>query len=129
MKPTDQKLYDKVVAEVKAKVDRWPSAYASGMVVQKYKKLMAAQGKEPYIEDPKEPKQPKALARWYKEKWIDIKTGKPCGSVKTPNYYPVCRPSIKITKDTPVLAKELSPIQKTKAIKNKQKAKAKLIKF
>jgi hypothetical protein len=23
------------------------------------------------------------LSRWFKEKWVDIKTGKACGSVKT----------------------------------------------
>ena len=32
--PTDQTLYDRIKDHVKARVDRWPSAYASGQVVQ-----------------------------------------------------------------------------------------------
>ena len=124
MKPTNQKIYDQVVETVKKSVKRWPSAYASGMVVQRYKKIMASYGKEPYIDD----KKPKLLQRWYKEKWIDIVTGKPCGSVKTNNYYPVCRPSVKVSNKTPIVASDLTDLQKKKAIKNKQIAKEKKIK-
>jgi hypothetical protein len=127
MQPTDKKLYDQVVASVKASVAHWPSAYASGMVVQRYKKLMQSLGKEPYLEDSKPAT--KNLSRWYKEKWIDISTGKPCGSVKTDTYYPVCRPSVKVTSATPVLANELTASQKKKAIAAKQVAKNKTIKF
>jgi hypothetical protein len=37
--PTNKKLYSKAISEVKAKVKVWPSAYASGQVVQRYKRL------------------------------------------------------------------------------------------
>jgi len=119
--PTNQKLYDSIVAKVKARVERWPSAYASGMVVSEYKKAMKKLGKKPYKDADKPPK--KLLARWYKEKWIDIKTGKECGKVRTDKYYPTCRPSIKVTKKTPVTANELTQKQKDSMIKKKQKAK------
>ena len=37
--PVNKKLYAKVLKSVKSKVKVWPSAYASGQVVQKYKRL------------------------------------------------------------------------------------------
>jgi hypothetical protein len=36
------------------------------------------------------------LGKWFGEKWVDIKTGKPCGrsgSEKSKRGYPACRPS------------------------------------
>lgn len=125
--PTNKKLYDSIVAEVKAQVARWPSAYASGMVVSRYKKAMKALGKEPYKNTDKPPTKP--LARWYKEKWIDIKTGKECGKARTDKYYPTCRPSRKVTKGTPVTADELSQEQKKSMIKQKQQAKKKKVNY
>jgi Family of unknown function (DUF5872) len=117
MIPTDQKLYDKIKSQVVARVHRWPSAYASGQVIHEYKEAMTKIGK-PAFKD--EPKTQKPLARWFSEKWVDIKTGKPCGSVHTEQYYPTCRPSKQITSKTPVTVNDLSQKEKTQAIKKKQ---------
>lgn len=38
-KPANPKLYAKARAIVKARVKKWPSAYASGQLVQQYKKM------------------------------------------------------------------------------------------
>ena len=38
-KPTNPKLYARAKAIVKARVKKWPSAYASGQLVQQYKKM------------------------------------------------------------------------------------------
>ena len=38
-KPTNPKLYARAKAIVKARVKKWPSAYASGQVVQQQKKM------------------------------------------------------------------------------------------
>lgn len=111
--PTDPKTYARVKAQVKAQVERWPSAYASGMVVQKYKAAMAARGVRPY-KSSSPPKKKTDLKRWYDEKWVDIKTGKPCGSVRTKSYYPTCRPKKRITSETPRSLGELSEKQKKK---------------
>ena len=38
-----------------------------------------------------------ALKRWFKEDWVDVKTGKPCGRksrTKTKRGYPACRPTM-----------------------------------
>jgi hypothetical protein len=124
--PTDLKTYARIKAQVKKSVDRYPSAYASGMIVQKYKAAMKKKGIKPYKSS--SPKKTTPLKRWYDEKWIDIKTGKPCGSVKTKEYYPTCRPSIRKS-GSPVTVKELTAAQKKKMIKQKQKAKKKTVHY
>jgi|TARA_R100000479_G_scaffold175031_1_gene124919 hypothetical protein len=50
-----------------------------------------------------------SLKRWFKEEWIDIKTGKPCGRQKGEKRkgYPACRPSKRVSKETPTTAGEL----------------------
>ena len=127
--PTDQKLYDKIKSRVKSSAtSRWPSAYMSGKLVQEYKAEMKKRGKTPYkSSSPSKSKSP--LKRWYKEDWIDIKTGKKCGDVKTKDYYPTCRPRKKITEDTPRTARSLSTETKKKMIKLKQKAKGKTVHY
>lgn len=126
--PKNTKIYAQVVAKIKATVKRWPSAYASGMVVKEYKRIMAERGEEPYEANKTE----KPLTRWFMEKWIDISSGKPCGSARKDDkkpYYPTCRPSIKISKKTPILENKFSDIQKEKIIKEKQIARQKNIIF
>jgi hypothetical protein len=85
-------------------------------------------GIAPYMNPkPKQPKKNTSLGRWYAEDWIDIKTGKPCGSVKTDDYYRTCRPANRITSKTPVTAKELTPLQKAAMVARKQAAKMKTV--
>ena len=121
---TNQRVYNMVKARVKARVSRWPSAYASGMLVREYKAEMKRRGLVAYKNDGARP-----LRRWFREKWVDIKTGLPCGAVKTKGYYPTCRPSKKISSNTPKTVYELSAYQKKRAIIKKQKAKKHLIYF
>ena len=125
--PSDPEIYKQITETVKARVARWPNAYASGMVVHLYKTYMKKIGKEPYIDQKPDPK--KGLARWYNEDWIDIKTGKPCGSVKTADYYPTCRPAKRVTSKSPVAATELTISQKNHMIKQKQKAQEKTVTY
>lgn len=121
--PSDPILYQEIKERVKSAVARWPSAYASGMLVKQYKTEMARLGKVPYIDDIESIHDTSGLRRWFDERWIDIKTGKPCGSVRTPKYYPTCRPSIRVSKNTPVTSDELDEHDKTAMIQQKQKAK------
>jgi len=62
----------------------------------------------------------KGLKRWFAEKWTDQK-GNECGSGKLKNV-PKCRPSKRITSDTPKTWKELSPSEKKRAVADKNKA-------
>ena len=124
--PTNPRLYNEIKSKVKATVSKWPSAYASGMVIKQYKEAMQQRGLAPYANNKKDGN----LSRWFKEDWVDIKTGKPCGSVKKGGYYPTCRPSKRISSQTPKTVHELSKSEKEKAIKEKQKVKGtKKIKF
>lgn len=125
MIPTNIIEYKKVIEHVKKQVKRWPSAYASGIVVQQYKRIMASKGKQAYLQTNKKP----LLKRWFNEKWVNIKTGKPCGSVRSSKYYPTCRPSIRVSRDTPRTIKEISRLNKKHMISQKQKAKQKIVHY
>lgn len=99
--PKNKKLYEEVKAEADTKYKK-PSAYKSGWIVKEYKKRGGTyKGKK----DEKE-----GLARWFDEEWADI-GGK---------EYPVYRPTKRITKDTPLTASEIDPVQAKKQIKKKQ---------
>ena len=43
------------------------------------------------------------LTKWFKEDWVDVKTGKPCGrksATKSKRPYPSCRPKADAAKMT-----------------------------
>lgn len=73
------------------------------------------------------------LRRWLKEDWVDIsrkdKSGKhpPCGRSKASDGggYPKCRPSKKVSKDTPITSRGMSKKTKEKAVKQKREAEKK----
>ena len=55
------------------------------------------------------------LTRWFKENWVDVKTGKPCGRQKGEKRgYPACRPSKRVSSKTPKTTKEMSPAEKAR---------------
>ena len=56
------------------------------------------------------------LGRWFAEKWIDLKTGKPCGRSEGEERkgYPACRPSQRVSSKTPKTAGEMSSAEKAK---------------
>ena len=55
-----------------------------------------------------------SLTRWFKEKWVDVKTGKDCGRGKDEKGrpYPACRPSVKVDKKTPKTTGEMTKEEK-----------------
>ena len=62
-----------------------------------------------------------ALKRWFKEKWVDVRTGKPCGRKKGEGRgTPYCRPSKRISSKTPKTAGEMSAAEKAKKIREKK---------
>lgn len=60
-----------------------------------------------------------SLKRWFKEDWKDEK-GNPCGSSKNKNTKK-CRPSKRVSKDTLVTWKQMSPSQRKKAVADKKR--------
>jgi hypothetical protein len=61
-----------------------------------------------------------SISRWFKEKWT-AQDGSPCGSYKGKGRVK-CRPSKKVSGKTPQTWGEMSPNQKKKAVRLKQKA-------
>ncbi len=102
--PRNKKLYSQVVSSAKTKFKVWPSAYASGWVVQEYKRRGGTYAGSAKKKSP--------LKRWYDEQWIDVcylPRIVSCGRKKSsPNKYPYCRPLRRISKKTPRTARELS---------------------
>ena len=63
-----------------------------------------------------------ALKRWFKEDWVDVKTGKPCGRKKGEKRgTPYCRPRKRVSKKTPKTAGELTKTEKRSRIAQKNR--------
>jgi hypothetical protein len=66
------------------------------------------------------------LTQWFAEKWVDVKTGKPCGRSgkdKDGRPYPACRPSKRVNETTPKTSSEMSPAEKAKFKREKTSGK------
>ena len=62
-----------------------------------------------------------ALKRWFKEKWVDVRTGKPCGRRKGEKRgTPYCRPSKRVSSKTVKTAGEMSASEKAAKIREKK---------
>lgn len=98
---SDKELHSRATAAAKAKFKVWPSAYASGYVVQQYKRMykekhgslsgaFKGDGKEIYADD---------LDKWFKEKWVRIGANGeimgPCGAREEKEGKPKCLPQAK----------------------------------
>lgn len=122
-RPTYPELYARARDAVKERVARWPSAYASAQLVRVYKALVSARHgprARPYDDEPTN-RPHHGLAHWFGEKWVDISTMRPCGSVKTGSYYPTCRPKR--------IAKQLTPVQIVDAVARKQRSKSRTTRY
>ena len=67
-----------------------------------------------------------SLKRWHQEKWVDIKTGKPCGrksAKESKRAYPACRPSKRVSSKTPKTKSEMSSSEKSKFTRTKTSSK------
>lgn len=119
----NKKLYNKIKKIADKKFKTPTSIYKSSWIVSTYKKLGGSySGKKP---------KNTGLTRWYKEKWVDlnrpIKNYKgqiidyhKCGRKSIKNdKYPLCRPTYRITKNTPKTYKEIP----SKNIENAKKLK------
>ena len=64
------------------------------------------------------------LTRWFKENWVDIKTGKPCGRSKGEKRgYPACRPKKRVSSKTPKTVGEMSASEKARFKRAKTRSK------
>lgn len=77
---------DACTKKIKRQYKVWPSARASQAVA----KCRKSKGQV------RKGKKGKSLRRWAKEKWVDKKTGKPCGAKTNKAQY--CRPTKVVSK-------------------------------
>ena len=89
-------MKDACYKKVKAQYNVFPSARASQAIA----KCRKASG------NVKKSEEGTSLKRWEKEKWVDTRTGKACGAGGKNEY---CRPTKRVSKDTPKTKYELTP--------------------
>ena len=99
---------DACYRKVKKQYDVFPSARASQAIA----KCRKASGSV------KKTEKGSSLKRWEKEKWVDTRTGKPCGAGGKNEY---CRPTKRVSKATPKTKGEMSSseLKSKKAEKSK----------
>lgn len=127
-KPTNPELWSQAKAKARAKFDVYPSAYANGWASKWYKEQGG--GWESASDDSSKKSD---LREWFKEDWVDIskkdESGKhpPCGrsDADSKSGYPKCRPSKRVSEDTPETTRSMSKDEKAKAVAQKRRAEAK----
>ena len=63
-----------------------------------------------------------ALKRWFREDWVDVKTGKPCGRKKGEKRgTPYCRPSKRVSSKTPKTSSEMTKAEKSSRVAQKKR--------
>ena len=89
-------MKDSCYKKVKAQYKIFPSARASQAIAKCRKESGSVRKTE----------KGSSLRRWTKEKWVDTRTGKACGSGGKNEY---CRPSKRVSSKTPKTRSEISP--------------------
>lgn len=89
-------MKDACYRKVKASYDVFPSARASQAIAKCRKSSGSVRKTEKGT----------SLKRWQSEKWVDTKSGKPCGAGGKNEY---CRPTKRISSETPKTKSEISP--------------------
>lgn len=99
---------DSCYKKVKASYKVFPSARASQAIAKCRKKKGSV----------KKSSKGTSLKRWQEEKWVDTRTGNPCGAGGDNEY---CRPTKRVSSKTPVTRKEMSGslLKKKKAEKSR----------
>lgn len=118
--PRNPKLYLKVKEEAKKKFKSWPSVYGSSWLVREYKKRGGTYRGERSLG---------GLPRWFQEEWINVcklPREVACGRPKGPlgqwkKTYPYCRPKIRVSPQTPVIAGKLTKAQIRRRCAQKKK--------
>ena len=126
--PNNLTLYNKVKSEAKQKFKVWPSAYASGWLVQEYKIRGGKYTRKSKMRFSRKRHIKTGLSRWFAEEWIDVcklPSIVKCGrrsSLKSKRGYPYCRPRYKITSKSPKTANTLSIDEIKRRCKTKRKS-------
>jgi hypothetical protein len=116
--PINKELYNRVKEMATKKFSSPTGAYRSMWIVKKYKSMG---GK--YKDDDK----PKKLNKWLDEKWVNVTAKKEgggyekCGTRSKDGKYPLCRPSVNVSSETPKRVQDISQTRLASVILKKQK--------
>ncbi len=125
-KPTNPELWSRSLAWARSKYKVCPSAYCNGAAAKRYKSKGGGWKKKSKNESVNED-----LRRWFKEKWVDVSKkvdGKhpPCGRKDADGKsYPKCRPSKKVSSETPKVASSYDKDEKKAMTQQKRRAEKK----
>lgn len=121
--PVNKGLYNRIKNKVKKRSKVWPSAYASGQLVREYK----SKGGKYRCSFRSRKLSFGSLDRWFKEKWVNVckRKGKgyaKCGRSKSSKKnYPYCRPSKRVSSQTPRTVGEIGKSKLKQMCKRKNK--------
>jgi hypothetical protein len=133
--PLDKTLYEIVKREANKKFKSPSGVYRSSWIVREYKKRG---GKYKGVK-----KSSEGLSRWFREKWVDLNSPirsksngrnrskvigyRSCGRSRQSSHgkYPLCRPTHKITYQTPKTWKSISKRSISKAKRYKSRVRSK----
>jgi hypothetical protein len=124
--PTNPSLWSRAKSLAKSKFDVYPSAYANGWAAKWYKSKGGGWKKKSKNESTEEISED--LRRWFKEKWVDVSKKvdgehPPCGRKDADGKsYPKCRPSKKVSKETPKVASSYDKDEKKAMTQQKRRA-------
>ena len=95
------------------------------LVTQKVKNVQQQRENVPQVRKSKPSTKTRGgLDRWFKENWVDVKTGKPCGRQKGEKRgYPACRPSKRVSSKTPKTVGEMTSAEKARFKREKTSSK------
>ena len=87
--------------KVKARYKVWPSVHTLQVLWLNVERLVQLTGatvkRRSDMGNVRKTEAGANLQRWFKEKWVDVRTGKPCGRQKGESRaYPYCRPSMRV---------------------------------
>jgi hypothetical protein len=125
-KPTNPSLWAQCLSWARSKYKVCPSAYCNGAAAKRYKSKGGGWKKKSTNESVNED-----LKRWFKEKWVDVSKkvdGKhpPCGRKDADGKsYPKCRPSKKVSSETPKVASSYDKDEKKAMTQQKRRAEKK----
>jgi hypothetical protein len=126
-KPTNPSLWSRAKSMAKSKFKVYPSAYANGWAAKWYKSKGGGWRKGKKKTNESDDELTEDLRRWFKEKWVDVSKkvdGKhpPCGRKDADGKaYPKCRPSKKVSSETPKVASSYSKEDKKSMTQQKRR--------
>ena len=127
--PTNPGLWSRAKSAAKSKYKVYPSAYANAYASKWYKERGGGWKKSKKKKtNESDDELNEDLRNWFKEKWVDVSKkvdGKhpPCGRKDADGKaYPKCRPSKKVSSETPKVASSYSKEDKKKMTQQKRRA-------